>query len=82
MMPARAPMATTTSSWLDGMASVPKPSWTARARTSPQPRNVPSAMPPIVPNTATITDSQRTIERVCERVRPTARRRPSSRVRS
>ena len=39
-------------------------------------------MPPTVPNTATITDSQRTIERMPRRSCPTARSRPSSRVRS
>ena len=33
------------------------------ASTSPHPRNVPSAMPPTVPNVAMITDSHRTIDR-------------------
>ena len=40
------------------------------------------AIPPTVPNTAMITDSQRTIDRSCCRDCPTARSRPSSRVRS
>ena len=39
-------------------------------------------IPPTVPNTAMTTDSQRTIARSCFRDWPTARRRPSSRVRS
>ena len=39
-------------------------------------------MPASVPNTAMITDSQRTIDRTCGRVVPTARRMPSSLVRS
>ena len=39
-------------------------------------------MPPTAPNVDMITDSQRTIDRNCWRVCPTARRRPSSRVRS
>jgi hypothetical protein len=39
----------------------------ATPRSSPHPRNEPMTSPPIVPKTATITDSQRTIARVCAR---------------
>ena len=67
---------------LIGAANVPKPSWATSARIRPQPRNTPRPMPPSVPKIATITDSQRTVERTSERVCPTARSRPSSRVRS
>ena len=51
-------------------------------RTTAQPRNVPRITPPSVPNTAMITDSHRTMPRACARVCPSARSRPSSRVRS
>ena len=39
-------------------------------------------MPCTVPRAAVITDSQRTLDRTCDRVIPTARTRPSSRRRS
>ena len=54
----------------------------AIARTIAQPKNVPIANPSVVPNTAMMIDSQRTAERTCDRPMPTARSRPSSRVRS
>jgi len=52
------------------------------ARTSAQPKNTPIAKPRTVPCKATITDSQRIVLRSWQRVIPTARITPSSRVRS
>ena len=54
----------------------------ADASTTAQPRKVPSMTPPAVPNRAVSTDSQRIRERAWDLVCPTARSRPSSRVRS
>ena len=55
-------------------------SW--RAVTSAQPKKRPITRPSTVPWRAMITDSQRMVERSCDRVMPTARSSPSSRVRS
>jgi predicted MFS family arabinose efflux permease len=79
--PARAPRAKVTASDPVGMAKVVKPS-PASADTSPQARNTPRPRPPTVPNSATVMASLRTIAPVWPRVWPTARSRPSSRVRS
>ena len=49
-------------------------------RAQPKPR--PTAVPSVVPSSAISTDSQRTVERTCARLIPTARSNPNSRVRS
>ena len=54
----------------------------ASAPTIAQPKNTPMPSPSAVPNRAMITDSQRTDDRTCARLMPTARSRPSSRFRS
>ena len=65
-----------------GASKDTKPSSALSARTSPQPRNVPMPRPMTVPTTAVITDSHRTMARSLPRLSPTARSRPSSRLRS
>ena len=74
-------MTTTISSCPGAAANSVKPS-SFTARTTAQPKNKPMARPSSVPNTAMITDSQRTADRTCDRLMPTARKSPSSRVRS
>jgi hypothetical protein len=82
--PAMAPTSTMIASLPTGRTNslMADPALAPAASTSAQPRNAPTPMPPTAPNVATRTDSQRTIDRTCDRVWPTARRRPSSRVRS
>ncbi len=46
------------------------------------PKIVPSTTPMTAPTSEIVTASRRTMERNCERARPTARSRPISRVRS
>ena len=60
-------------------SEMPSPS---SAFTIAHPKPVPIARPSVVPSRAMIVASQRTAARICERVIPTARSKPSSRVRS
>ena len=46
------------------------------------PKPTPISVPSVVPSSAISTDSHRTVERTCDRLMPTARNRPNSRVRS
>ena len=57
-------------------------SWAAMALTSAEPNTKPMTTPMAVPCRAKITDSHITMARVWPRFMPTARSRPSSRVRS
>ena len=68
-------MRVTTARLVTGTVRVSMP-WSAIARTVAQPKNVPMASPSAVPNTAMMIDSQRTVERTCDRPMPTARSRP------
>ena len=72
---------TTTSSDVHGTVKVPSPA--SRIVTLiDHPKNIPTRTPRPVPSSAMSTDSHRTAARVWWRVIPTARSRPSSRVRS
>ena len=54
----------------------------AAAFTIAQPKPRPISVPSVVPSSAISTDSHRTVDRTCDRLMPTARSRPNSRVRS
>ena len=68
-------------SWAGASENWSMPS-SVSAVTITQPNTTPMTSPRSGPSRAMITDSQRTIERTCRRVMPTARSSPSSRVRS
>ena len=78
-MPATAARTTTAARVAYGMRKTVIPS-SDSALTRAQPTNTPISRPRTVPCTAMMTDSQRIDERSCDRVMPTARSSPSSRV--
>lgn len=75
-----APIVMTTSE-LTGTANFVRP-WLPSASMSAQLSTRPTPSPTSVPSSEMSTASQRTVERSCPRFMPTARSRPSSRVRS
>ena len=74
--------ATMTPSWAHGTMNRAVSTCCEMAKTSDQPRNIPSASPITAPKAPTSAASQRTMPRTCGRDIPTARSRPISRVRS